>query len=179
MVRSGLVGRLRGRGGDEMVSTHRRREEGRRRRPEEQLLELPLHVLHALALAVLRRALAHGVQDISQDLAGALPDRNGEGSALSWGGHENISELWQICGVVLCGCVRHRRRRCRRPRRHTGSACWGPTALLKKIQLKTIEVSLFLPLLSYEFYFFKNYPTFKHQQRPQLNDEGGGNVVEY
>jgi len=26
--------------------------------------------------------------------------------------------------------VRHRRRRCRRPRRHTGSACWGPTELL-------------------------------------------------
>lgn len=27
-------------------------------------------------------------------------------------------------------CVRHRRRRCRRLRRRTGSACWGPTELL-------------------------------------------------
>ena len=81
---AGLVGsgRKLGKGGREWRVRDREggahwRAEGRRRRPQEQLLELPLQVLQALPLALLLRGacLAHGVENISEDLPGALRER--------------------------------------------------------------------------------------------------------
>jgi len=76
--------------------------------------------------------LAHGVENISEDLPGALrEERHGEKKGQPGrGGREKISlRNWQVQTECVWS-VRHRRRRCRRPRRHTGSACWGPTELL-------------------------------------------------
>jgi hypothetical protein len=78
--------------------------------------------------------LARGVENIPEDLPGALREERERSAGAGAGTEKYLFALagWQpeLAGAESVRCVRHRRRRCRRPRRHTGSACWGPTELL-------------------------------------------------